>query len=115
MEHQAHVQVDGDVGDVPAKLEGEPAAGGKRSKKCFLVSRPAVPDGCRNGPRYIVTIWRAVGTENRRTEREAVPTTEYLGTSKLPDQRHCTLCARARRCTSPSQHVHVCETHGASA
>ena len=33
MEHQAHVQADGDVGDVPAKLESKSAATGKRSQK----------------------------------------------------------------------------------
>jgi hypothetical protein len=31
MEHQAHVQADGDVGYVPAKLEGKLAAANKRS------------------------------------------------------------------------------------
>src|SRR5262249_50119141 len=115
MEHQAHVQADGDVGNLSAKRKAKSTAAGKRPKKPILVSRPAVSDGRRDGPRYRPTIRRAAGRENRRTKREALPAAEHLGGGKLSDERHSALFARARRRTSPSKHVHICEANGASA
>src|SRR5215467_11323160 len=115
MEHQAHVQADSDVGDVSANGKGESAAVDKGSKERLLVSRAAVSDGCRDGPRCRVAVRWAIDPENRRSECQALPTPEHLGAGKLSDERHSALFARARRRSPPPQHVFLRKTNGASA
>src|SRR5258708_38329588 len=66
MERQAYVQADGDVGDVPARLEVEPAAVRQRSEKLVLVARPTMPYGCRDAPLYPAAIRRAVSEGDGR-------------------------------------------------
>ena len=54
--------------------------------------------------------------ENRRTQRQALPTTQYSGASNCT--RPATRCITPRACrfAPPRQHpVHICEAHGTSA
>src|SRR5437660_12216370 len=101
MEHQAYVQVDGDVGSVSAECKVEFPAARQRSEEFALVARPAVPYGCGNTPRYRSPDERTTCGEDRWAKRKALPTRQSLGRSELSVCRYSPLRSGKRQWTLP--------------
>ena len=52
---------------------------GERPGQSIALARPAIPDGCRDGPRLCPGRQRASGSNSRRPQRQTVPAAKYLG------------------------------------
>ena len=82
---------------------------GEGSGQSAALARPAVPHGCRDGPRLRARRQRPAVGEDRRAEREAVSAARRVGSGGDDRQQHARLQAGLGRGALSPQHVHVLE------
>ena len=94
MGRQEILQAVGDIVRVPAVRSGERSQAKSRSREPAAVARSALPHGWRDGARLCPCGQRASGARHWRTQREALPTSRYLGNCGHDRQQHSVLQAR---------------------